>query len=99
MKAYRDLKIHHLVRKCRHLVVEAEPVLARVLRREDKVPLSFFLAIHDFPVIRSYDLIINIEGAAGLDLVETDQSVSKHVHCLAKPQGGLAGGTVERTAK
>lgn len=43
-RPYSDLKIHHLLRKRRHLVVEAEAVFTNVVGREDEVALPLFLA-------------------------------------------------------
>lgn len=42
---YRNLEVHHFLRKGRHLIVKAEFVLAHALGREDKVPLSLLRAI------------------------------------------------------
>ena len=67
-QTYSNLKVHHLIRECRHLVVEAYPVLARILRRKDKVSLSFFFSTHDLLVIRSHHLVIDVKGAARLNL-------------------------------
>lgn len=66
--AYRNFKVHHLICKGRHLIVEAEAVLAGVLRRKDEVSLAFFLPFHDFLVIRTIYRIVDVEGAARLYL-------------------------------
>lgn len=67
-RAYRNLKVHHLLCKRRHLIVEAEPVLPDTLRRKHKVSLSLFGAIqHDLFAGGDYR-VIDIEGTAGLDL-------------------------------
>ncbi len=60
---YRYLEVHHLVRKCRHLVIEAHPVLSAILSGEDKIALSFLLVRHDNLVTGAYNLIIDIERA------------------------------------
>ena len=44
---YRDLKVHKLVGESRDGVVEAEAVLAWVIRREDVVTLALFLAFQN----------------------------------------------------
>jgi hypothetical protein len=65
---YGNLKIHQLVRKGRHLVVEAESEFANVIRREDEIALSLFLALHDDTLARTDNRVVNIEGTARLDL-------------------------------
>jgi len=45
--AHGNLKVHHLVREGRYCIVEAEPVLANVVRREDEIALPLLLAFHD----------------------------------------------------
>lgn len=67
-KTHCDFKVHHLIRKCRHFVVEAKPVFTHVLRRKHKVPLSLFLTLHDFLVVGPYYTVVDIEGSAGLNL-------------------------------
>lgn len=54
-RTYRNLKVDHLLGECAHLVVEAEAVLARVVRREDEVALSLFYAIENDLVCGSND--------------------------------------------
>jgi hypothetical protein len=44
---YSNLEVHHLLCKSAHLVVEAEPVFADIVRREDKVALSLLCAVED----------------------------------------------------
>jgi len=41
-KTYSDLKIHSFIRYRTHAVVEAERILAHVVRREDEVALALF---------------------------------------------------------
>lgn len=65
---YRDLEIHHLLRKGAHLVVEAEAVLALVVGREDEVTLSLFGAVQDYPVAGAGNCVVDVEGAARLYL-------------------------------
>ena len=65
---YRYLKIHHLLSKCAHLVVEAKPVFASVFRGEDIVALSFLGTIHDGPLIRANDTKVYVKGSTGLNL-------------------------------
>lgn len=66
--AYSDFEVDHFVCESGHLVVEAYAVFSHVLCCEDKVSLSFFLACHDLLVIRSYHLVVDVEGAARLNL-------------------------------
>lgn len=65
---HRNLEIHHLLGKCRHLVVEAELVLADALRRENKVALSLLRPVYDDLVARRGDGEVDIERTTGLDL-------------------------------
>lgn len=67
-KTYRDLEIDNLLRKSRHIIVEAEPVLANALGREHKIALSFLGAIQDHLFAGSDNGVVDIEGTAGLDL-------------------------------
>ena len=82
---YRNLKIHHLVRECRHFVIEAEPILSWILRGEDEITLPFFLPFHYFLVIGPVYRIVDIERAAGLNLTT-----------LEKLTGMQAGGTYSK---
>lgn len=66
--AYRDFEVNHLVRDGAHLVVEAEAVLARLVRSEDKVALALVRAVEDGLVVGADDRVVDVEGAAGLDL-------------------------------
>jgi hypothetical protein len=65
---YGDFKIHHLLRKRAHFIVEAKAILAGVIRREDKVALALFCAVEDDFVRGADDAVVDVEGAAGLDL-------------------------------
>jgi hypothetical protein len=67
-RTYRNLKIHKLVRERAHLVVKAKPILPRLRSREDKIPLSLFLPIHNDIVPRSENIEIDIKGATCLNL-------------------------------
>lgn len=66
--AYRDLKVNDLLGESRHFVVEAEAVLARVVRGEDEVALALLGALHHAVLVGADDLIVDIEAAARLDL-------------------------------
>ena len=63
-----DLEINKLVCKGRHGVGEAEGIAARCLCSEDEVALSLFLAGKDWLVVGAYYIVVNVEGAARLDL-------------------------------
>jgi len=84
---YGDLEVHHLVRERRHFIVEAESVLARVLRSEDEITLSFFLSFHYFLVIWSIYRVIDIERAAGLDLKMSEQAELRAGQTYSKIKG------------
>ena len=64
-----DLEVDVLVREGGHGVGEAEGVGAHRLRGEDVVALPLFLAREDLSVVRVEDGVVDVEGAAGLDLV------------------------------
>ena len=66
--SYSDLEIHRLLGKGAHFVVETESVFARLFRREDRVQLSFFGILHDQFVPRVVHTVVDVKGAAGLDL-------------------------------
>ena len=68
MTTYRNLEIDKLVRVCAHLVVKAEPVLPNLIGREDKVALSLLDPIEDHLLVRSNNLVVNVERATGLYL-------------------------------
>jgi hypothetical protein len=63
-----NLKVHQLLGKCRHFVVEAEPILALIVRREDKVALLFLLSFHYRAFVGPDDRVVDVKGAAGLNL-------------------------------
>jgi len=65
---YSDLEIHHLFRERRHLIVEAEPVLSNIIRREHKVALALLCPIKYHLLRGSVHNVVDIEGPAGLDL-------------------------------
>lgn len=65
---YGNLKVHHLLGECRHLVVEAELVFADALGCEDEVALALLVAVQDDLAAGRGHGEVNIEGAAGLDL-------------------------------
>lgn len=65
---YRNLKIHIFIRDRAHLIIEAELVLANLIGRKHKVPLSFGLSIEDDLVVWTGDYVADVKGAAGLDL-------------------------------
>lgn len=66
--AHRNLEVDEFLRKCTHFIVEAELVFANLVCGEDKVSLPLLLAVHDILAVRSSNLIIDIEGTAGLHL-------------------------------
>lgn len=78
--SYRDLKVHHLVGERAHLVAETKLVLAHLLCGKDIVSLSLFDTRQDLLVSRSVDFVVDIEGAARLDLM---QAVSIKLVCQA----------------
>lgn len=65
---YSDFEIHHLLRERRHFIVEAEPVLSNIIRREHEVALAFLCPIKYNLLRGSIHNVVDIEGAAGLDL-------------------------------
>jgi hypothetical protein len=67
-RTYGDLEIHKLLGPGAHLVVEAEAVFAHVSRREHKVALLLLLALHDDAFLWPDNLVVDVEGAARLDL-------------------------------
>ena len=67
-RTYRNLKVHHLLRKRAHLIIKAKSILAHIIRREDKVALSLFRVSQDNPVIGSHDFIVDLKLAARLNL-------------------------------
>lgn len=67
-QTYSDLKIDNFIGDGAHLIIEAEAVFADFVSREDKVALSLFVAFHDPFLVRAVDAVVDVEGAAGLDL-------------------------------
>ena len=65
---YRNLKINIFIRKSRHLVIEAEPVLADRLRCEDIITLTLLAPLQDDLLSWADDGVVDIERAARLDL-------------------------------
>jgi hypothetical protein len=65
---YSDLKIHHLLRKGAHLIVEAEPVLPGIVCGEYKVTLSLLGSVEYDLVRGTNDRVVNVERAARLHL-------------------------------
>lgn len=65
---YSNLEIDQLLRKRAHLIIEAKPILPGLRGREDKIPLPLFLVVHDDFLVRAHDAVIDVEGAARLDL-------------------------------
>lgn len=61
MFTYCDLKVHHLVRKCRHLIVEAKSVFADLLGSENEITLTLFLPVQNDILDRPDDLVVDIE--------------------------------------
>jgi hypothetical protein len=70
-RAYSNFEIDKLLRECAHLIIETESVFSRLARGEDEVTLSLLFAVQDDLVPRSYNLVVNIEGASCLDLSGT----------------------------
>jgi hypothetical protein len=68
MTTYSNLKVHHLLRKRAHLIVEAKLIFPHIIRRKHKVALSLFRAIKDKLVHGTDNRVVDIERAAGLDL-------------------------------
>lgn len=65
---YGNIKIHHLIRKSAHLIIETKHIIPRFLGREDKIALPFFGAFEDcFARRTTYD-VVDVEGAAALHL-------------------------------
>lgn len=65
-----DFKVDQFVREGGHVVVEAEGVGAGGFRGgEDVVALLLSLAVEHYPVAWGKDGVVDVEGAAGLDLL------------------------------
>ena len=67
-KMYSYIEIHHLIRKRAHLVVETEHVIADFFGREDEIALSLFAAFKDYFARGSGYDVVDVKGAAALDL-------------------------------
>lgn len=65
---HSDLKVHKLVRKRAHLVVQAELVITRLQRCEHKVALALLFPVQNDLPVGTRHLIIDIEGASSLNL-------------------------------
>jgi hypothetical protein len=61
VRPYGNLKVYHLVRKGRHLVVEADSVIAFVPRRKDEIPLPLLGPCHHDLFPRPDDAVVDIE--------------------------------------
>jgi hypothetical protein len=65
---YSNLKVHHLLGERAHFIVEAEPVLSRIVRRKHEIALSLLCSI-EYNLVRGSDhRVVHIERAAGLHL-------------------------------
>jgi hypothetical protein len=58
---YSNLKVYHLLGKGAHLIVEAEPVFSRIIRREYEIALALLRSIKDDLVRRANDRVVDIE--------------------------------------
>ena len=67
---YRDLEVYQLLRKRRHLIVEAEPVFSHTLSRKNEIALTFLRSVQDHLITRTDNGVIDIERTARLDLRE-----------------------------
>lgn len=71
---YSDFEVNHFLGKSAHIIIEAEPVFARLLRRKYKIPLAFLLGVHDDLVAGAHNAVVDIEGTARLDLNSPNQT-------------------------
>jgi hypothetical protein len=76
LRTYRNLEVHELIGKSRHLIIEAEAVFANVVCSEDEVALSLLLALHDDTLAWADDGVVNIKGSSRLNLGVTNVSLS-----------------------
>ena len=67
---YSNLKIHHLLSERTHLIVKAKAILSGRLSREYGVQLPLFRVLHNDLPIGAGNGVVDIEGAARLDLRE-----------------------------
>lgn len=79
--AYGNFKVDKLLRKRAHLVVEAEAVDPRIIRRKHKVALALLLPRHNHSPIGPHGFIVHVERAAGLDLQSANASENISVQC------------------
>lgn len=70
---YRNFEVNHLLGKSAHIIIEAEPVFARLLRRKHKISLAFLLGVHNDLVPGAHNAVVDIEGTARLDLDSPNQ--------------------------
>lgn len=75
---YRNFKVHQLLSKGRHAIIEAELVLSNALSREDEITLSFLCSFQDHLVAGPGHGVINIEGAARLNLSQEKHRQDPH---------------------
>lgn len=69
---YSDFKVNHLLSESRHLIVEAERVFAVTLGSEDMITLSLLRSIQNDLAARRSHGVIDIEGAARLNLMRSE---------------------------
>lgn len=67
-ETHGNLEVDKLLGECAHLVVEAERVVANLVRSEDKVTLALLLAVQNDLLVRGRDGVVDIKRATGLDL-------------------------------
>lgn len=65
---YGDLEIDDFLRERAHLVVEAESIFSCVGGGEYKVALALFLVLHDYLLVWADHAVVDVEGAARLNL-------------------------------
>lgn len=70
---YSNLKIHQLFCECAHLIVEAEPIFSSLLCCENGVELPLMGVLHYGLAIGSRNCVVDIEGAARLNLDRPDR--------------------------
>lgn len=92
-RTYGDFKVHELLCKCAHLVVEAEAVLADLVGCEHKVALALLRAIEDDLLwaaigARADNRVIDVERAARLH-GEVERDLSPLVFHVCEEAGLL----------
>jgi hypothetical protein len=83
-QTYSNLEIHKFLRKSTHLIIKAESIFARFQGREHEITLSLLLPIHNDLVLRSDNLVVDIEGATCLDLtisINQHHPIIPSFHC------------------